>query len=127
MCYHISQSYLTSCGVQNPVPTLAWLVANFELLGPLISLMVDTRRFCEPALRFKPILLLLLVSLSLSYTAALGRPGLWGNLFMQYEFPLRFKVLFAWSVALEATSYGIICHTLRLALQRFQQNRVTPA
>ena len=113
--------------MQNPVATMAWLVANFQLLGPLISLVVDTRRFCEPALRFKPILLLTLLFLCLSYTAALGRPAVWGNLFMQYEFPSHLKVLFAWSMALEATSYGIICHTLRLALQRYQQSRIAPA
>ena len=112
--------------MQNPVPTLAWLVANFELLGPLASLSIDTRRFCEPALRFKPILVLSLVSLTLSYIAALGKPDSWGNLFAQYEFPTHFKEYFAWSIALEATGYGIVCHTLRLLLQRFQQGRVSP-
>ena len=112
--------------MQNPVPTLAFLVANFELLGPLMSLLVDTRRFCVSALRFKPILLLILLFLCLAYTAALGKPAVWGNIWLQYEFPSHFKVLFAWSMALEATTYGIICHTLRLALQRFQQRQVTP-
>ena len=115
-----------SC-VQNPVPTMAWLTANYELLGPLVSLGIDTRQFCEPALRFRPIMLLSFVIFTVSSVAALGRPSLWGNLFGQYEFPRQFKNHFAWSMALEATAYGIVCHTLRLLLQRFQQRQISVA
>ncbi|KAL0022621.1 hypothetical protein WJX77_011150 [Trebouxia sp. C0004] len=71
----------------NPAATLAWLVANFELLGPLVSLVIDTKNFCEPALRFKPIFLLTSFYLATAYIAALGRPDGWGNTFAQYEFP----------------------------------------
>ena len=115
------------CCVQNPVQTLAWLVANFQLLGPLVSLVIDTRLFCEPALRFKPILFLSLVSLTITYTATLGKPAHWGNFFQQYDFPIGFKIYFAWSIAIQAILYGIVCHTLRLSLMRYQRRHVAPA
>ncbi|KAL0023496.1 hypothetical protein WJX79_002152 [Trebouxia sp. C0005] len=112
---------------EDPAVTLAWLVANFELLGPLVSLVIDTKNVCEPALRFKPIFLLTSFYLATAYIAVLGRPDGWGNTFAQYDFPGSFKEHFAWSITVEATTYGVMTYTLRLVLQRFRRRKCAPA
>jgi len=112
--------------VQNPVPTLAWLVTNFELLGPLVSLVIDTRNFCEPALRFKPVMILTAFYAATAYIAALGRPDGWGNTFSQYLFPGSYRPWFACTITAEATCYGILTYTMRLMLQRYQRRRCAP-
>ncbi len=127
-CYnHLPSHTCSLCVVQNPAVTLAWLVANFELLGPLVSLVIDTKNFCEPALRFKPIFLLTSFYLTTAYIALLGRPDGWGNTFAQYDFPSYFKPQFAWRMTVEATTYGIVTYTLRLVLQRFKRRKCAPA
>lgn len=113
--------------MQNPAVSLAWLVANFELLGPLVSLVIDTKNFCEPALRFKPIFFLTSFYCTTAYIALLGRPDGWGNTFAQYDFPSSFKPQFAWRMTVEATTYGIVTYTLRLVLQRFKRRKCAPA
>ena len=115
-----------ACVMQNPVTTLAWLVAIFELLGPLVSLVIDTKNFCEPALRYKPILCLTVLSLVLNYVIALGHPHSWGNIFGQYEFPWSYKSLFAWTIILEGAIYGGLVFCMRSFLQQLQQRRCVP-
>lgn len=103
-----------------------WLVSNFELLGPLISLVIDTKNFCVPALRFKPFMVLTLFYLATAYIAALGKPSAWGNVFAQYQLPGSAKRGFAWIITVEATIYGILVHLMRTVLQRYKQRRCTP-
>lgn len=98
----------------------------FELLGPLVSLVIDTRNFCEPALRFKPIMILTLFYLAAAYVAALGHSDGWGNIFEQYQFPGSFKALFAWSMTAECAIYGVLCHAMRLMLQRYENRKCAP-
>ncbi|DBB02796.1 TPA: hypothetical protein ACH3X1_013628 [Trebouxia sp. C0004] len=128
MLYLVSQPWYqldrSESSHDNPAVTLAWLVANFELLGPLVSLVIDTKNFCEPALRFKPIFHLTSFYLATAYIALLGRPDGWGNTFAQYDFPSSFKPQFAWRMTVEATTYGIVTYTL---LQRFKRRRCAPA
>lgn len=113
--------------MQNPVTSLAWLVASFELLGPLVSLVIDTRNFCQPALRRKPILFMTLLYLTADYVAALGNPKYWGNVFAQVDFPDSYKKQFAWTITTEAVCYGVLTFSLRNILLLYKQRRCTPA
>ena len=106
--------------MQNPVTTVAWLVGIFELLGPLISLVVDTKNFCEPALRFKPFIGLTVVYLAADLVATLGHPDSWGNLFWQFEAPTSYRRFFAWSILLEGAVYGGLVSMMRLLFRGFR-------
>lgn len=105
---------------------MVWLVAIFELLGPLVSLVIDTSNFCEPALRYKPIMCLTVFYLAVDLVAALGHPNGWGNLFWQYEFPIGYKRFFAWSILLEGAVYGVLVSMMRRLLQRLDHIRCVP-
>ena len=115
------------CAVQNPVTSLAWLVAIFELLGPLVSLVIDTHNFCQPALQYKPIMFMALLYLTMDYVAALGNPKHWGNIFAQYDFAKSYKRTFALTITVEAVCYGILTYSLRNLLQLYKRRRCMPA
>ena len=112
------------CFMQNPVTTVAWLVGIFELLGPLISLVIDTKSFCESAIRFKPVICLTVVYLAADLVVTLAQPDSWANLFLQYVTPVAYRRFFAWSILLEGAVYGGLVSIVRVLLQRMQEHRI---
>lgn len=72
---------LFSVSLQNPVNTFAWLIANFELLGPVISLGVDTRLFVKPIYKTGFYIPVALAYLILSVLSIMAGPVHRANIF----------------------------------------------
>lgn len=115
------------CCLQNPVTSLAWLVANLQLLAPLISLTIELNNFCEPLLRTRPLLVLALVYTVVSYMAILTRSNQRVNPLNLYNFAESFRLELL-GVALAGTvAYIVLVHGCRKLLQFHEQRRLHPA
>ena len=70
-----------------------WSTANFQLLGPIVSLTVDTRLFVQPIFHTVP-LLSLAVTFTVLATVIILAPRTKGNILALYQFPqdYRFRV-----------------------------------
>ena len=113
--------------LQNPVTSLAWLVANVQLLAPLISLTIEINNFCEPLFRTKPLLILATIYSVVSYVAILTRSSQRVNPLNLYNFAQTFRLEFA-GVALAGTvGYTVLVHGCRLLLRIHEQRRLHPA
>ena len=111
--------------LQNPVSSAAWLGANVQLLAPLLSFTMDTRRFCEPLLRTKPLIIIASYSI-LSYIAVLVRPGQWFNPLGLYNFTQSFRFEWAGVAAAGMLMFMVVVRIIRKLLQRCQHSKVHP-
>ncbi|KAL0043037.1 hypothetical protein WJX79_007543 [Trebouxia sp. C0005] len=110
----------------NPVTSLAWLVANLQLFAPLFSLTVDTKRFCEPVLRTKPLLITVGVYTILSYVAILVRPDQSINQLRLYNFSQSFRLQFAAVLVAGIVAYILMVHAARRLLHVYGRRRLRP-
>ena len=112
--------------VQNPVNTMSWISANFQLLGPIISLALDTRQFVQRIFSTALVLLFAVVQTALANVAILAGPAVHANVFGLYHFPAQFR--FNWeALGLIAVLYSFTCLTVtRRLLTWHQQRRVQP-
>lgn len=115
------------CCLQNPVTSLAWLVANLQLLAPLISLTIELNNFCEPLLRTRPLLVLALVYSVVSYVAVLTRTNQRINPLSLYNFAQSFRLEFVGVVLAGTAGYIVLVHGCRKLLQFREQRRLHPA
>ena len=114
------------CRVQNPVTSTAWLAANAQLLNPLVSMTVDTRQFCEPLYRTRPVFIIVATHILLSFVAILVRPDQHVNLLSLYNFGQSFRFQFLGVVFGGLFAYAVLVGTTRLLLRQHQQRRVQP-
>ena len=113
--------------LQNPVNTIMWVSANFQLLGPVVSLGVDTRLFVQPVFRSGPLLFLTVVFHSLATLAIMAGPARHANVFHLYRFPQLFRFQSeALTLASVAFFYTFITLT-RYLLQRYALRKVMPS
>ncbi len=113
--------------MQNPINTMAWLNANFQLLGPIISLTVETRLFVQPIFRTAPLLILSVVYTVFANLAIMTGPAVHANTFRLYRFPQkeRFQIE---GLGVAAVVYFYLCITItRRLLKRYQQRRIQPS
>ena len=111
--------------LQNPVSSAAWLGANVQLLEPLLSVTMDTRRFCEPLLRTKFLLTIATYSI-LSCIAVLVRPNQSFNPLGLYNFTQSFRFEWAGVAAAGILLYVVVVRITRRLLQRCQHSKVHP-
>ncbi|DBA85716.1 hypothetical protein WJX77_011623 [Trebouxia sp. C0004] len=110
----------------NPVTSSAWLVANLQLFAPFASLTVETKWFCEPVLRTKPLLITAGVYTVLSYVAILVRPDQSINLLKLYNFSQSFRLQFAAVLAAGTVAYTLVVNATRRLLHVYGQRRLQP-
>ena len=80
--------------LQNVVNTYGWLTANFQLLGPIISLGVETKLFVQPLYKTKLFFPLAIFFTLLSSLVILLGPAHHANIFHLYVFPQHFRSAF---------------------------------
>lgn len=113
--------------LQNPVNTTMWLTANFQLLGPIVSLSVDTKLFVQPIFRTGPLLFFTVIYTSLASLAIMVGPARHANLFRLYKFPQLFRFQNeGLGVGGVVFFYTFITLT-RYALKHFQLRKVLPS
>ena len=113
--------------MQNPVNTMLWLNANFQLLGPIISLTVETRLFVQPIFRTAPLLILSVVYTVFANLALMTGPAVHANAFRLYHLPQkeRFQIE---GLGVAAVVYFYLCITItRRLLKRYQQRKIQPS
>lgn len=112
--------------LQNPVSTLALLVADLQLLAPLVSVTLGTRRFCQPVLRAKPVLVTAIIYSVLSYVAVLVRPVQSVNLLNLYNFGQTFRFQFAGVLAVSTIAYIFVVGGARWLMIWYGRRRLQP-
>ncbi len=113
--------------MQNPVNTMLWLNANFQLLGPIISLTIETRLFVQPIFRTAPLLILSVVYTVFANLALMTGPAVHANAFRLYHLPQkdRFQIE---GLGVAAVVYFYLCITItRRLLKRYQQHKIQPS
>ena len=117
---------IVCCYVQNPVTSTAWLAANAQLLSPLVSMTVDSRQFCEPLYRTRPVFIIVATHILLSFVAILVRPDQHVNLLSLCNFAQSFRFQFLGVVFGGLFAYAVLVSSTRLLLRQHQQRRVQP-
>jgi len=112
--------------VQNPVTSTAWLAANAQLLTPLVSMTVDTRQFCEPLHRTRPVFVIVATYILLSFVVVLVRPDQHVNWLSLYNFAQSFRFQFLGVAFGGLFAYIILVSATRLLLRQHQHRRVQP-
>ena len=110
--------------MQNPVMSAAWLVANLQLLAPLLSLTLDTRRFCEPVLRSRVLAVIAVIYTAMSYVGLVVRPSPKFNLLHLYNFTQTFRIQFGLVAAAAFVAYVAVMQCTRIVLDSHQQRRI---
>ncbi len=113
--------------LQNPVNSIQWLEADLHLLGPLVSLTIDTRLFCQPLFRTKIVLVLAVVFTLFCWAAILIRWGDNTDTFGYYNFLQSFRLEFFGSLLAEAAGYIMVVYGARWLLGVYQRRRLHPA
>ena len=112
--------------LQNPVITLAWQVTDFCLIGPLLSLSVDTKLFCESALRSRPLQIMALAYTAITYILILVNPASYVRILPLYSFSLPEREYLALILTAEAACYYVLIRGSRRVLAMFQQRKLHP-
>lgn len=117
--------------VQNPVTTMAWLVGDVSLLGPLVSLTIDTKDFCLGLFRTKAVLLFSLAQGIMVAFTILLRPHhhvIFMSAYLRlYSFAQSFRFEVAGLIVAGILAYAVMVNASRRLLDRLQRSRVHPA
>lgn len=109
---------------------MAWLSADVELLGPLVSLTIDTKDFCLGLFRTKVVLLFSLAQVIMVSCTMLLRPHhhatLTSTYLKLYSFTQSFQFEVTGVILAGVVAYAIAVNTSRRLLERLQRSRVHP-
>ena len=117
---------MCACFLQNPVNTLQWLEADVHLLGPLTSMVIDTKDFCQPVLRAKLMLSLAVVFNALAWACILTRTPHSSNPFSLFDFVQLFRLQLAGLIVLECVIYFLVVSCVRRLVALYEQRRLHP-
>lgn len=112
--------------MQNPVASSAWLAAQEQLLLPLVTLTINTRSFCEPLWRSKPVLVIVVIYATLSFVTDLVRPPRHLNLLNLYNFPQSFRWQYGMIAGGGILAYVAWMGVTRVLLSQRQQRKIQP-
>ena len=112
--------------LQNPVSSLAFLVANALLLIPLASLTAATNRFCKALLCNKLFLIFAIIYTLLSQIFVLVRPSKSINLLSLYNFTQLFRFQLFGAVIAACALYMALLLLTYYALRKIRQAKVQP-
>ena len=109
--------------MQNPVITVAWLMAGLQLLAPLVSITTEISKCCPLLMRTK-VLVAFAVMNTLSscvlVIVRIDRPGL----LSLYNFPQSSKNHFAGVATAGLLIHIIVMQSIRRALKHWEQRKV---
>ncbi len=109
--------------MQNPVTTVAWLMANLELLAPLVSITIDISKFCAPLIRTKVFVAFAAIYTSLSVVLAFVRTDRL-NLLSLHNFPQSFRYHFVGVASAGLLMYIVVVQSIRRALKHREQRKM---
>ena len=109
--------------MQNPVTTVAWLMANLELLAPLVSITIDISKFCAPLIHTKVFVAFAVMYTSSSCVLAFVRTDRLGLLSL-YNFPQSFRNQFAGVATAGLLIYIVVVNSIQQALKNREQRKV---
>ncbi|KAL3136147.1 hypothetical protein ABBQ32_007164 [Trebouxia sp. C0010 RCD-2024] len=112
--------------LQNPVNTLMWLGANFSLIGPIISLAIDTKLFVRTIFR-GPLLFLSIVNVGLASAGLMAGPAKHANILQLYCFPQLFRFQVEGLGAGGWVFFYIFITLTRYVLRQCQSRKVVPS
>ena len=113
--------------LQNPVNTIMWLTANFQLMGPIISLGVDTKLFVQRIFHKGPLPVLAAVYISLGTVAIMAGPATHANIFRLYRLPQAFRFRVEGLGIGDALLFIIFITVTRHILRRYQKRQIVPS
>ena len=111
-----STTSVLSLGMQNPVATLMYLTGNMQLLGPLISLLIETRPYCQSPLRSKPMLLVALVYILVAFGSILSPRQFVYKPLALFDFPQSFRWQLGVQTAISTLAYAAAIRVTRRML-----------
>lgn len=106
--------------------TLLFSVGNMQLLGPLISLLLETSPYCQRILNYKPMLSAALVYAFVAYAMILAPIVLIWNPFRLFNFPQSFRCLLAAQTVGSTVAYAITIRLTRHILAAYDNRRLHP-
>ena len=109
--------------MQNPVTTVAWLMANLELLAPLVTITIDISKFCAPLIRTKFFVAFAAIYTSSSVVLAFVRTDRL-NLLSLHNFPQSFRYHFAGVASAGLLIYIVVVQSIRRVLKHRDQRKV---
>ena len=112
--------------MQNPVNTPMWLMANVELVAPIISLAVDTKLFVEVVFR-GPLLLLTAVYACLATAGIMAGPAKHGNIFRLYRLSQLFRFQSEAFVVGQTMLYLALITLTHYGLKHYFRRKVMPS
>ena len=111
--------------MQNPVNTMAWLIVQLQLLGPLAVLVRECGPFTMPPLRFKPLVLLMSLWTLLLTALVLAGPSDHAHLFHLYIFPFTFRWRFELLALGAIIPYTTLLHLVNYLVSRHERRRIS--
>lgn len=118
---------ISECFLQNPVNSLQWMEADLHLLGPMTSLILDTKNFCQPVLRAKLFLTLAIFVGLFANLALLVRTSHTTNLFSLFDFIESFRLELVGMMSAECVVYFLLVNGMRRLLSVSERRRLHPA
>ena len=98
-----------------------------HLLGPISSLVLDPKNFCQPILRAKLFLSLAVCSFVLANMALLVPTSHIPNLFSLFNFVQTFRFEFLGIMIAECILYFLLLNSMRRFLTVYERRRLHPA
>lgn len=115
-----------SSGMQNPVVTVFFLTGNMQLLAPLISLLIETRSYCQSPLKSKPMLFIALFYTILAYSTILTPwVSIWNPLHL-FNFPQSFRWELSGQIVILTLVYTAVIRLTRRILDCYERRRLRP-
>lgn len=103
-----------------------WLIANVQVLAPIVSLAVDTKRFVKFIFR-GPLLLLTAVYACLATAGLMAGPAKHANIFRLYSLPQLFRFQSEAFMLGMTTLYIILITLTRYGVKGYFDRKVVPS
>lgn len=100
--------------------------ADLHLLGPMTSLVLDTKNFCQPVLRAKLLLTLAILVGVFANLALLVRTTHIANLFSLFNFIESFRLELVGMITAECIIYFLLVNGMRRLLSVSERRRLHP-
>ena len=101
--------------------------ADLHLLGPMTSLILDTKNFCQPVLRAKLFLSLAIFVGVFANLALLVRTTHTTNIFSLFNFIESFRLELVGMISAECIVYFLLVNSMRRLLSVYERRRLHPA
>lgn len=102
-------------------------VGNMQLLGPLISLLLETSPYCQSPWKYKPMLSATLTYALVAYAMILAPLVLLWNPLQLFNFPQSFRWLLGAQTVVSTVAYAVTIRLTRRILACYEHRRLQPS